>query len=54
MENTNSVKNIFERESEVFLHTYNRIPLEIERGEGAYLIDKKGDRYLDFFFGTRC
>jgi acetylornithine and succinylornithine aminotransferases len=51
MENIKSTKNIFEQEREVFLHTYNRIPLEIERGEGAYLINKKGDRYLDFFSG---
>lgn len=44
-------KNIFEKEKELFLHTYNRIPLEIERGEGVHLIDKNGNRYLDFFSG---
>lgn len=51
MENTNIAKSVFLRDNEVFLHTYNRIPLEIERGEGAYLIDKKGERYLDLFSG---
>ncbi|MDP4173614.1 MAG: acetylornithine/succinylornithine family transaminase [Bacteroidota bacterium] len=45
------MKTIFEKERELFLPTYNRYPLEISYGEGAYLIDKKGDRYLDFFSG---
>ncbi|HEX2984788.1 MAG TPA: acetylornithine/succinylornithine family transaminase [Ignavibacteriales bacterium] len=45
------MKNIFEREKDLFLPVYSRIPLEIERGEGVYLIDRKGDRYLDFFSG---
>jgi acetylornithine/succinyldiaminopimelate/putrescine aminotransferase len=45
------MKTIFEREKELFLHTYNRYPLEISYGEGAYLIDKQGNRYLDFFSG---
>lgn len=45
------MKTIFEEEKELFLSTYNRIPIEISHGEGAYLIDKKGDRYLDFFSG---
>ena len=43
--------NLFEREKKSFLHTYNRIPLEISRGEGVHLIDKNGNRYLDFFSG---
>lgn len=51
MENSNIEKSIFQRDNEIFLHTYNRIPLEIERGDGAFLIDKKGDKYLDFFSG---
>jgi acetylornithine/N-succinyldiaminopimelate aminotransferase len=41
----------FERESRVFFRTYKRIPLEIERGEGCYLIAKDGGRYLDLFGG---
>jgi acetylornithine/N-succinyldiaminopimelate aminotransferase len=44
-------KDIFSREKELFLPVYNRIPLEIERGEGVHLIDKKGNRYLDFISG---
>lgn len=43
--------NIFEKEKNLFLHTYNRLPIEIERGEGVNLIDKDGNRYLDFFSG---
>ena len=43
--------NIFEKEKEIFLPTYNRIPLEISHGEGVYLFDKNGNKYLDFFAG---
>jgi acetylornithine aminotransferase len=46
---TNS--NIFEKEKEIFLPVYNRIPLEISHGEGVYLYDKNGNKYLDFFAG---
>ncbi len=40
-----------ERESQSFFHTYKRLPLEIERGEGVYLYAKDGTRYLDMFGG---
>lgn len=43
--------NSFELESKLFFKTYKRIPLEIDRGEGCYLITKNGDRYLDLFGG---
>lgn len=33
------------------LHTYNRYPIVFERGEGMYLYDKEGKKYLDFFAG---
>ena len=33
------------------LHTYNRYPVVFDRGEGVYLYDKEGKRYLDFFAG---
>lgn len=33
------------------MHTYNRLPLAIERGEGAYLFDEDGHKYLDFVAG---
>ncbi len=43
--------NILEREAKVFFHTYKRIPLEIDRGEGVYLYSTSGRRYLDLFGG---
>ena len=45
------MKTLFEKEKELFLPTYSRIPVEVSHGEGVYLIDKKGDKYLDFFSG---
>jgi acetylornithine/N-succinyldiaminopimelate aminotransferase len=33
------------------LPTYNRTDIAFERGEGAYLFDEKGERYLDFGSG---
>ncbi|MEK6570900.1 MAG: aspartate aminotransferase family protein [Bacteroidota bacterium] len=40
-----------ELESQLFFKTYKRIPLEIDRGEGCYLVGKNGQRYLDLFGG---
>jgi acetylornithine/N-succinyldiaminopimelate aminotransferase len=34
-----------------FFDTYNRFPLHIKRGEGVYLFDHEGKKYLDFFGG---
>lgn len=33
------------------LHTYNRFPVVLERGEGVYLYDTDGRQYLDFAAG---
>ena len=33
------------------VQTYNRFPLVLDRGEGVYLYDEKGDKYLDFAGG---
>lgn len=33
------------------LPVYKRAPIEFERGEGAYLFDRGGRRYLDFGTG---
>ncbi len=35
----------------VFFPTYNRFPSAMVRGEGAYLYDTEGKRYLDFLSG---
>lgn len=40
-----------DREAQYFFHTYKRIPLEIDRGEGVYLFTSDGKRYLDMFAG---
>ena len=33
------------------LHTYNRYPVVLDRGEGVYLYDVNGKKYLDFGAG---
>lgn len=40
-----------ETAEEYFLHTYQRTPLVVERGEGVYLYDEEGNKYLDFAAG---
>jgi acetylornithine/N-succinyldiaminopimelate aminotransferase len=44
-------ESIFEKESKYFFHTFHRLPLDIDRGEGVYLYTKDGKRYMDFFGG---
>jgi len=44
-------QNIFNKEKNIFLNTYKRIPIEIDYGDGVHIIDKNGKRYLDFFAG---
>ena len=41
MENTNRA----------LIHTYNRFPVVFDRGEGVYLYDTEGKKYLDFAAG---
>ncbi len=43
--------SLAEREAAHFFHTYKRLPLEIERGDGVYLYGTDGTRYLDMFAG---
>ena len=40
-----------EQGEQYLLHTYNRFPVVLERGEGVYLYDTDGKEYLDF---ARC
>lgn len=40
-----------EKESELFFHTYARLPLEISHGEGNYLFAKDGRKFLDLIAG---
>lgn len=41
----------YTRNDQALMNTYGRLPLVIERGEGAELIDEDGKRYLDFITG---
>ncbi len=43
--------SLAEREAAHFFHTYKRLPVEIERGDGVYLYGTDGTRYLDMFAG---
>src|SRR5688500_18318481 len=38
--------------SEAIMHTYGRLPVAFVRGEGCYLIDTEGKRYLDAVAGV--
>lgn len=42
---------IREQAEQVLMHTYNRYPLVLDRGEGVYLFDMDGKKYLDFCAG---
>jgi acetylornithine aminotransferase len=43
--------SIFEREHDVMFQTYRRVNVAIAHGEGCYLYDESGRRYLDFLSG---
>ena len=40
-----------EKERQYYIHTFNRQPMVIERGEGARVWDTDGNEYLDFIAG---
>jgi len=44
-------EKIKEASDKAFFPTYNRFPAAIVRGEGAYVYDSTGKRYLDFLSG---
>lgn len=43
--------NLIQEAEANFLHTYNRYQLILEKGEGVYLYDINGKKYLDFAAG---
>ena len=45
------MKAYIEQAEKVLLHTYNRYQIVLERGEGVYLYDTTGKKYLDFCAG---
>ena len=46
-ENLTMQEYIDEAESEL-LHTYNRYQIVLDKGDGVYLYDYNGKKYLDF------
>ncbi len=45
------MSNWQELEKKYFMHTVDRVPLVLVRGEGAYVWDEEGRKYLDFVGG---
>jgi len=45
------MSNWTEMERRYFMHTFERVPLTLVRGEGARVWDDRGNRYLDFVAG---
>ncbi len=46
--------NLYKEEQKYILHTYNRYPLAIKKGEGCRLYDFDGKEYLDMLSGIAC
>lgn len=44
-------KEYIEEAEQLLLHTYNRYQIVLDRGEGMYLYDLDGKKYLDFCAG---
>jgi acetylornithine/succinyldiaminopimelate/putrescine aminotransferase len=40
-----------EMDKKYHMNTFRRVPVVFERGEGVYLYDVNGKKYLDFFAG---
>lgn len=45
------MKDIIEESEKYLIHSYNRYPVVLDHGEGVYLYDTEGKRYLDFGAG---
>lgn len=46
MEN-NQTNTYMEETNSELVHTYNRFPVVLDHGEGVYLYDTEGKKYLD-------
>ena len=46
-----SMKQYIEDAEAALLHTYNRFQVVLDKGEGVYLYDMEGKKYLDFCAG---
>lgn len=45
------MKQYINAAEQVLMHTYNRYPIVLDRGEGVFLYDVEGKKYLDFCAG---
>ncbi len=45
------MKQTIDEAEKVLLHTYNRYQIVLDKGEGVYLYDSEGKKYLDFVAG---
>ena len=45
------MQNYIDEAEKALLHTYNRYQVVFDRGEGVYLYDMDGKKYLDFVAG---
>ena len=48
---TINTKDVIGDEARYVMQTYRRADIVLERGEGVYLYDAEGHRYLDFMSG---
>ena len=48
---TTSMKEYIEEAEASLLHTYNRYQIVLDKGDGVYLYDMEGKKYLDFVAG---
>ena len=46
-----AVEQVKKKEASLLLPTYDRFPVLFERGQGMYLYDTAGKKYLDFLSG---
>ena len=46
-----SMKEYIDEAEAALLHTYNRYQVVLDRGDGVWLYDMEGKRYLDFVSG---
>ena len=44
-------EKLIEQAEQDLLHTYNRYQIVMEKGDGVYLYDHEGNKYLDFVAG---
>lgn len=51
MENSQLEQRYMKQAEASLVHTYNRYPIVLDHGEGAYLYDIEGKKYLDFGAG---